>query len=265
MAVYADLLRYRELFANLFRRDFQAKYKGSVLGIAWSLVNPLVLLGVYLLVFGLLFTGQHIAHYPIYLLAGLSSWIFFAVSLQTASRSMVDSAELIKKVRFPRQLVAFSMVATQAVTYGVMMVVLFVLSLVFVPEARTTVWLALPLAVLFVGFVAGLALLVACLNVLYRDVEHVLTAALLPWFFLTPILWRVASLPEKAQRHRALLDVLRWGNPVAPAIYAVRDALWSGHLPRLADAVYLVVAAVAALVLGALVFRRVDDQIAVEL
>ena len=98
MTVYADLLRYRELFANLFRRDFQAKYKGSVLGVAWSLVNPIVLLGVYLLVFGLLFTGQKIAHYPIYLLAGLSSWIFFAVSLQSAARSMVDSAELIKKV-----------------------------------------------------------------------------------------------------------------------------------------------------------------------
>ena len=155
--------------------------------------------------------------------------------MQTAARSMVDSAELIKKVRFPRQLVAFSMVATQAVTYAVMMAILLVLSLVFVPEARSTVWLALPLAVVFAGFVAGLALLFACLNVLYRDVEHVLAAALLPWFFLTPILWRVASLPPSAQRHHLLLDVLRFGNPVAPPIYAIRDALWSGHLPRLAD------------------------------
>ncbi len=137
MTVYLDLFRYRELFANLFRRDFQAKYKGSALGIMWSLVNPLVLLGVYLLVFGVIFTGQKITHYPIYLLAGLSSWIFFAVSMQSAARSMVDSAELIKKVRFPRQLVAFSMVATQAVTYGVMMVILLVLSVVFVPAART--------------------------------------------------------------------------------------------------------------------------------
>ena len=265
MTVYADLYRYRELFANLFRRDFQAKYKGSVLGVAWSLVNPIVLLGVYLLVFGLLFTGQKIAHYPIYLLAGLASWIFFAVSLQSAARSMIDSAELIKKVRFPRQLVAFSMVATQAVTYAVMLAILVVLSLVFVPDARSTVWVALPLAAVFVGFVAGFALLVACLNVLYRDIEHILTAALLPWFFLTPILWHVASLPARAQRHHALLDLLRWGNPVAPAIYAVRDALWSGHLPRLADAVYLVVAAAVALTLGALVFNRVDDRIAVEL
>jgi ABC-type polysaccharide/polyol phosphate export permease len=178
---------------------------------------------------------------------------------------MVDSAELIKKVRFPRQLVAFSMVATQAVTFGLMLVLLIVLSLVFVPEARTTVWLAIPLALLFAGLVAGLALLVACLNVLFRDVEHVLTAALLPWFFLTPILWNTATLPDKARSHGTLLQVLRWGNPLAPPIAAVRDALWSGHAPRPAEVIYLVVAAALALTLGAFVFSRVDDRIAVEL
>ena len=265
MMVYADLLRYRELFANLFRRDFQAKYKGSVLGVAWSLLNPLVLLGVYLVVFGVLIKNGDIPHYPIYLLAGLACWIFFSVSLQSAARSMIDSAELIKKVRFPRQLVALSMVATQAVTFALMIAILIVLSLVFVPEARSTVWAAIPLAVLFGGLVGGLALLVACLNVLFRDIEHILTAALLPWFFLTPILWSVASLHPGARSHHALLDLLRWGNPVAPPIFAVRDALWSGHLPRLADVVYLAVAAVLALILGAIVFRAVDDRIAVEL
>jgi lipopolysaccharide transport system permease protein len=265
MTVYADLLRYRELFANLFRRDFQAKYKGSLLGVFWSLLNPLVLLGVYLVVFGLLWNGGTIRHYPLYLLAGLACWIFFATSLQVAARSLVDSAELIRKVRFPRQLVAFSTIATQAVTCAVMVGILLVLSLVFIPEARSTVWLALPLAVAFVGLVAGLGLLVACLNVLYRDVEHLIAAALLPWFFMTPILWRFAQLPERVQHHHALLNVLRWGNPLAPPIYAVRDSLWLGHAPRLADVVYLLVAAAAALVLGAFVFSRVDDRIAVEL
>jgi ABC-type polysaccharide/polyol phosphate export permease len=176
---------------------------------------------------------------------------------------MVDSAELIKKVRFPRQLVAFSMVASQAVTFGVMTVILIVLSVIFVPEARPTVVLAIPLALLFAGFVIGVSLLAASLNVLFRDVEHILTAALLPWFFLTPIIWNVGSL-DAAQRHPKLLDVLRWGNPVTPPVYAIRDALWNGHI-RVADAVYLVVACVVALALGALVFRSVDDQIAVAL
>src|SRR5438045_5253376 len=148
MTVYADLLRYRELFANLFRRDFQAKYKGSLLGVLWSLLNPLVLLAVYLLVFGVIFPND-IPHYALYLLAGLASWIFFATSMQSAARSLVDSAELIKKVRFPRQLVAFSIVATQAVTYAVMLLVLIVLSLIFIPEARGYVLPAFPLRIVF--------------------------------------------------------------------------------------------------------------------
>ncbi len=268
MAVYADLVRYRDLFANLFRRDYQAKYRGSVLGIAWSLVNPLALMGVYLVVFGVLLpVGKKVPHYPIYLLSGIACWTFFAVSLQAASRSMVDSSELIRKVRFPRQLVAFSVVATQAVTFAVMLGILVVLSLAFVPGGRATVWIALPLALLFAALVAGCALIVACLNVLLRDVEHVLTAVLLPWFFLTPILWGTgaALTPTSAKHHHLLVDVLVWGNFVTPPIEAVRDALWLGHLPRLSDVVYLVVAAFTALSLGAFVFSRVDDRIAIEL
>ena len=264
MAVYADLVRYRELFANLFRRDFQAKYRGSVLGILWSLVNPLALMGVYLVVASLLLNGN-IPHYPLYLLAGLTCWLFFSASVLTASRSLLDSAELIRKVRFPRQLVPFSTVATQLVTFALMLAILIVLSVVFIPGTRSTVWLAIPLAALFVGLVAGVSLIVACLNVLFRDVEHILSAALLPWFFLTPILWRFADLPHSVQGHHKLLEALRWGNFIAPPIYAVRDALWSGHGPRAADVIYLAVAALVALALGAFVFSRVDDRIAVEL
>src|SRR3954469_2070663 len=245
MTVYADLLRYRELFSNLFRRDFQAKYKGSLLGVFWSLLNPLVLLGVYLLVFGVIFPSPKTPHYPLYLLAGLACWIFFATSLTAAARSLIDSGELIKKVRFPRQLVAFSMVATQAVTFVVMLAVLVVVSVVFLPDARPYVLLSLPLAVVFVGFVAGFALTVACLNVLFRDVEHVLTAALLPWFFVTPILW--SSTTEQVQDHQRLVSFLHWVNPVAPPIFAVRDAIWSGHAPHAGDVIYTVVAAVVAL------------------
>jgi ABC-type polysaccharide/polyol phosphate export permease len=265
VAVYTDLVRYRELFANLFRRNFQARYRGSVLGIAWSLVNPLALMGVYLLVFGVLWPGKTIPHYPLYLLAGLACWIFFATSLQAGARSLVDNAELIKKVRFPRQLVPFAVVATQLVTFVLMLAILIVLSLVFIPEARSTVWLSVPLSALFVCLVAGVALVVACLNVLYRDIEHILAAALLPWFFLTPILWRFADLPDRAQSHHTLLVVLRWGNFVTPPIYAVRDSLWLGSPPRAADIIYLAVAAVVALVVGALFFGRVDDRIAIEL
>jgi ABC-type polysaccharide/polyol phosphate export permease len=87
MAVYADVLRYRELFGNLFRRDLRVKYRGSVLGLVWSLANPLALMGIYFLVFAVLWKGANVPHYPLYLLTGLTLWIFFGVSLQTAATS----------------------------------------------------------------------------------------------------------------------------------------------------------------------------------
>ncbi len=265
MAVYADLLRYRELFQNLFRRDLQAKYKGSALGVAWSLVNPAVLMGIYVVVFSVLWKAVDIPHYPLYLLTGLSFWIFFSASLQSAARSMVDSAELIKKVRFPRQLVAFSVVATHLVTFAAMLGVLIVVDLIVIPSTRDTVWLAIPIAVPLVALVAGLALTVSSLNVVLRDVEHIVGAVLLPWFFLTPIIYRLERLPGSLHDHHTLAQVLRYGNFVTPPIYALRDPLFFGRLPRLVDVVYLLVAAAVALALGSFVFSRVDDRIAVEL
>ena len=261
MAVYADLFRYRELFGNLFRRDLQAKYKGTVLGVAWSLVNPLVLLGIYLLVFSLLWKAIPVDHPALFLLSGLAIWIFFSTSIHAASRSMLDNANLIRKTRFPRQLVPLSVVATNLVSFGVMLAVLLALDFALLPRVRGTMWLALPLGVALVGLTAGLALAVASANVVFRDVEHLIGALLLPWFFLTPILW----IPSAFHRYHGVVRALHWVNFVTPGVDAIRDPLFFGRLPHAGDVVYLCVAAAVSLALGAWLFSRVDDQIAVEL
>jgi len=265
MGVYADLYRYRELFGSLFRRDLRAKYKGSVLGLAWSLANPVLLMLVYLLVFSVLWRARATAlpHYWLFLLCGLPAWVFFATSLQAASRSLLENANLIRKVRFPRQLVPLANVATQLVSFVVMLVIVIFLSLVYLPAARDTVLLSIPLAALVVCLVAGIALAVAAANAVYRDIEHLVAAALLPWFFLTPVLYSLDQIPG-ARTHPWFERLIHWGNPLTPAIEALRAPLFFGHAPRVADAVYLAVAAVAALALGAFVFTRVDDRIAVE-
>lgn len=265
MTVYADLVRYRELFGSLFRRDLRAKYKGSVLGLAWSLAHPLVLMLVYLFVFSVLLripTADY-DHYWLFLLAGLPVWVFFATSVQSASRSLIENANLIRKVRFPRQIVPLSMVATQLVGLAVMLAIVVALSLAYVPEARDTVWLALPLAVPIVALVAGFALAVASLNALYRDVEHIVAALLLPWFFLTPVLYSLESIPG-VRDHPRLVELVHWGNPLTPALEAFRDPVFFGVLPAAGDVAYLLAAAAVSLALGALVFRRVDDRVAVE-
>jgi ABC-type polysaccharide/polyol phosphate export permease len=265
VTIYADLIRYRELFASLFRRDLRAKYKGSALGLVWSLAHPVVLMLVYLLVFSVMLKIQtaDYEHYWLFLLAGLPIWVFFSTSLQSAARSLLENGNLIRKVRFPRQLVPLSMVATQLVGLAVMLAIVVVLSLVYIPEARGTVWLSVPLAALAVLLVAGLALSVASLNAVYRDVEHLVAALLLPWFFLTPVLYSLETIPGVSE-HPRLVDVIHWGNPLTPAIEAVRDPLFFGELPAAGDTIYLVVAAAVSLALGALVFTRVDDRVAVE-
>ena len=265
MSVYADVIRYRELFGSLFRRDLRAKYRGSFLGLAWSLLHPLVLMGVYLLVFSVLWRVAEVGSddYWLFLLCALPAWVFFATAAQAASRSLLENANLIRKVRFPRQLVPLSIVGTNLVSFAVMLGVVVVLSLWQVPEARDTVWLAFPLGALFACVVAGFALAVASLNALFRDVEHLLQALLLPWFFLTPVLYSLDQLPG-VDEYPALEFLLHWVNFLTPPIEAMRAVLFDGELPAAGDAVYTLAAAAVALAVGALVFSRSDDRIAVE-
>jgi homopolymeric O-antigen transport system permease protein len=154
-------------------------------------------------------------------------------------------------------------VATHLVGFAVMLAVVVVLSLFKIPEARDTVWLAFPLGALFACIVAGVTLAIASLNALYRDVEHILTALLLPWFFVTPILYSLDQLPG-VDDYPAAEFVLHWVNFLTPPIEAMRAVLFYGELPTLADTLFTVVAAITALAAGAYVFTRSDDRIAVE-
>jgi ABC-type polysaccharide/polyol phosphate export permease len=265
MSVYADLYRYRELFSSLFRRDLRAKYKGSALGLLWTLLHPLVLMAVYLVVFSLLWKVAEVGtgDYWLFLLCGLPAWVFFATATQGSSRSLLENANLIRKVRFPRQLVPLSIVGTNLVSFAVMLGVVVVLSLATESDARATVWLAIPLGALFACIVSGFALAVASLNALYRDVEHLLAALLLPWFFLTPVLYSLDQLPG-VDDYPVFDFVLHWVNFLTPPIEAMRSVLFYGEMPAPADTIYTAVAAVVALAVGALVFSRSDDRIAVE-
>jgi ABC-type polysaccharide/polyol phosphate export permease len=264
LAVYADVVRYRDLFANLFRRDLHAKYRGSALGVLWTVANPVMLMGGYLLVFGVVWKTPFSSggHYPLFLLSGLAVWTFFTAALLSSTRSMLDNANLIRKTRFPRQLVPLSVVAAHLVSFVAMLVLLLVVNFAVLPRVRATELLALPLAALFVALVGGLALAVASLNVLFRDVEFIVAALLVPWFFLTPILYPLDG--AQIAKHHAARWIIHWVNPLSPGIEAIRAPLFLGRLPYWGDALYLVVACAVALSLGAFVFNRVDDQIAIE-
>src|SRR3954468_12890529 len=151
MSTYADVYRYRELLGNLFRRDLQAKYRGSALGVLWTVANPVMLMGVYLLVFGVVWASPFAQgdHYPLFLLSGLALWTFFAAAVQSAARSMLEHRNPIRKTRFPRQLVPLSFVFAHVVSFAAMLVLLLVINFIALPRVRATEWLGGPSGALF--------------------------------------------------------------------------------------------------------------------
>jgi homopolymeric O-antigen transport system permease protein len=264
VSVYTEVIRFRELFLNLFRRDLEVRYRGSVLGLFWTLINPLVLMGAYTLVFSILLKAESIEYFPLFVLVGLLPWVFFSASVQTATTTLVGHSYLVKQVRFPRQLLPFSVVGTNLVTFFAMLFVILPFTLALIPETRTTFWVTLPMLLPLIALTAGLALVVACANVVFRDVEHLVAALLLPWFFLTPIFYTFDTLPG-LQGNEWVGDVLYYANVFVPLLEAIRDPLFFGEWPRASDVLYSLVAGAISLALGALVFRRIDDQLAAEL
>jgi lipopolysaccharide transport system permease protein len=264
IVLYADVYRYSELFRNLFRREVNARYRGSWLGVGWTLVNPLVLVGVYTLVFSVLWRAQGIAHYPLFIVSGLAVWIFFQSSVQMASGSLIAQTQLVKQVRFPRQLIPLAVVGSNLVVYIVMLLVIVPLNLVFVPGTRETIWAVIPLSLPLIALTTGLSLVSSALSALYRDVEHLLAALFLPWFFLTPVFYELGTLPG-VKDHPHVIDVLHWVNVVTPIVESIRAPLFYGEYAGVSDVAYAVLVGLGALALGAFVFRRVDDQLAVRL
>jgi homopolymeric O-antigen transport system permease protein len=264
MSLYADVVRYPDLFLNIFRRELYGKYRGSVLGVVWTLINPLALMAVYTLVFSVLLKAFQIEHYALFVLSGLVTWVFFQSAVQMSCSSLFAQPTLVKQVRFPRHILPLAVVATNVVTLGAMLAVVIVVNLIFIPETRTTFWAAIPLLVPLIALASGLGVVFGYVTVVYRDVEHLMTTIFLPWFFLTPIFYTLDQLPG-LEGNEWIADLLYYVNFVTPVVEAIRDPLFFGEWPALSDVVYSVIAGVGALALGVIVARRIDDQVAATL
>jgi ABC-type polysaccharide/polyol phosphate export permease len=247
------------LFEQLVRRELRQKYQGSVLGIAWYLINPLVLMAAYWFLFDVVLETFSYEDYPLFLLCGLVVWIFFSQSLTQASTSLLDQGALVRKARFERGLIPASVVSVQLITF---LVVLALLAVVCVAIRGTfdLSLLVLPVVLACLAlFVLGAALVVAVLHAFYRDVAPILGAALLPWFFLSPIFFGI----EQVTSDGTARFVLEWLNPVAPYIVAVRDVLYGGDVPATGVLLYVAAGAVVAVVAGRALFRRMEGELAV--
>jgi lipopolysaccharide transport system permease protein len=223
------------------------------------------MMGVYTLVFSVLWRVVTIEHYPLFVLSGLAVWVFFQASVQAGMNSLPGNAHIIKKVWFPREALPMAAVFAQALTVLVVMfAVLVPINLVVVPEARRTFLLILPILAALICLTLGIALVLATANVFFRDVEHLTSVLFLPWFFLTPILYSLEQLPGAAE-HSWLIDLLRYGNPVTPYVESLRGAVLEGVVVGPVMLAYVFLAGPALALIGLAVFLRYEDRFAVEL
>jgi ABC-type polysaccharide/polyol phosphate export permease len=256
------MLAYRYLLGQLVRRELRQKYMGSKLGVLWYLANPLVLMGAYTLMFGLVLKVQNIPDYPLFLMVGLIAWTFLQQSLLGAAPSLIDQGGLIRKARFPRETIPASSVTVQLVTYVAVLVLLVPITVAVRGTFGFALLLLPVLVALLYGFVLGCALIVSVLHAYYRDVSPILTAGLVPWFFLTPIYFEPSGIAF-VQSHPVVRWLLEWINPVAPFVESMRAVLYRGAAPSAGRLLYTFLAAAIALLLGLAVFRRMEGELAV--
>jgi len=256
------LVAHRGLLATLTSRELKGRYRGSVLGFFWSLVQPLLLLAVYSAVFGLVFSpraGAGPAPYPLFLVCGLFPWIWFSTGLGEGTTAFTANAGLIRRAVFPAELLPIVPVLANLVHFLLALPVL-ALGLLVGRAAGFPVggWgaLALPgIVALELLLIGGLALALAALHAHFKDVRDLLTSLLTLLFFLTPILYPIAAVPVPALRWVVRLS------PATPFTLAYQQALFEGRWP--APALWLEMAALglAAFALGGWVFGRLRETL----
>lgn len=260
-----ELWAYRDLVRNLVVRDLKVRYKNSVLGILWSLLNPLLMMLVFSVVFTFMWPNTGTAHFPVFLLAGLLPWNFFQGAVMAATASIVGHSHLIKKIYFPREVLPISVVLSNLVNFLLALLVLFSFLIVsgigFTPHI---LWLPV-IIVVQVAFTLGLAFLFSTLNVFYRDTMMILDVGLLAWFFLTPVFYSMEIIPASKivlGYEIAVHRLVRWLNPMASLIDAYRTILYGSTNgappgpPALDFLLRTSVTAAIVLLIGWLIFRR---------
>lgn len=225
-----EVYDYRELLANLIRKELKVKYKDSVLGFLWSLLRPMFLLAVYYIAIGK-FLGTTFALFPIYLFSGLVAWSLFTDIVGGCTGTVVGNAGLIKKIYFPRELLPLSVVGASLVNFLMQMVVLVAAVLVFGGGLHGQQPWLLPLAfVALVLFAAACGLGLAAANVYLRDLEHLIEIILMLWFWLTPIVYGVGSVLSKmGARGLHWLAEIYLANPMANVVIGFQQAAYGSY------------------------------------
>jgi ABC-type polysaccharide/polyol phosphate export permease len=254
-----DIWTHRFALRNLIMKDFRIRYRNMSLGVLWSVLNPLIMLGILLLVFTFIYPQSGQAYFPISILLGLVSYNLIAHCIPAATGAVVDNAPLVKKVVFPRQILPISVVLSQTIQVLVQLGLVAVFVLAFrVPV--TAKFLIAPLIVgVMIIFVIGAGLICSALNVIFRDVRYIVESLLTVMFWLSPVFYPLTIVHQKFPRWLFGLYIL---NPLAGCIEGLRRVILQDSYPDGVSFAFAVVVSVATLLLGFFLFARFQKKFA---
>ena len=253
---FAEVMRYRDLLINLVIRDLKVRYKNSVLGFFWSLINPLLQVATITIVFKIVMPNMP-QNYSAYLLCAFIPWTFFQMSVMDSSMSVLFHGNMVKKIYFPREILPISIVISNLIHFVLAMGIFFIYLLVIGTPIRIT-WLLLP-AVALIQFMLnmGVSFFVSCLNVFYEDIKYLATVLLNLLYFALPIMYvveQVSGSSRVPEQYKPIITLLYYLNPLPLLLTAYRKMLLP---PRSIGAIqdmplnywYLVLAGVTSLII----------------
>ncbi len=257
MNVFKEIYNYRELLKTNIKKEIRGKYKGSWLGVLWTFLNPLLMLVVYAFVFPYILR-VNVDNYTIFMIVALIPWNFFTTAIQSGTGSVVANGNILKKVYFPREIIPISITTSQLVNFLITCIIMAVF-IIFSGVGFSAHALLFPLLVLIQYIlILGLTFILSALTVFVRDIDHFVSVILMLGFYATPIVYQGEMLPKKFQIFLKL-------NPMAQLVEAYRSILYYHRMPDMTMLVIWGLGSVALLVVGYLIFKKLEKSFVEEL
>jgi len=256
-SIREELWEKRHLLLNFAISDVKVRYRNSILGILWSLLEPLLILGVLYFVFSTMFKFE-IPNFPIYLLLGIICWNFFRNGTSIALNSLTNRSSLMTQIYFPRAIPGISAGITSVITLAFELIVLVIFMAVFQFMPASTIVLLIPILALELIFILGVALPLSVLNVKFKDTEFIWGVVISAGFFLTPIFYQFNMLPEYIQ------NILQF-SPMVQIVTMSHHVVLYGTLPSLNSVLYAVFSISIICIIGYSIFRKYQTRIVEEM
>ena len=259
MKVFKDLYNYRELLKTSVKKDIGGKYKHSFLGVLWSFINPLLQILVYALIFPLVMkNGGSYKDYTVFMVCGLIPWAYFTTVINRASFIMIENGNILKKVYFPRSILPLSLVTSETINFLVSCII--ILAFIVIKGFGISKFILFFPLVLLIQYVLllGIALIFSAVTVYMRDIQHFIGVVLQLLFYATPIVYSIDIIPENFRW------ILKW-NPMTYIIEGYRAIFYNQTMPDLKSLGVLGIISIIILIVGYLLFNKLQKRFAEEL